>query len=218
LSRAGGEADGEAVGEADFSAFVVARGPALLRLAVLLTADAETAQDLVQDALVRVLPRWSRIAAHGNPEAYVRTAVRSAWIDSWRRRRREVVADAPEEAMLSIADDPDTADGPGGAAVRLSVEAALARLTERQRAVLVLRFYEDLTEAETARVMRCSVNTVKSQTRRALGRLRVLAPDLVLLVDGEPRALADPATTTTTTTTTPTTTTTTTTTTTEVTR
>jgi RNA polymerase sigma-70 factor (sigma-E family) len=172
--------------EADFSAFVAARGPALLRLAVLLTADADAAQDLVQDALVRVLPRWPKVAAHGNPEAYVRTAVRSAWIDSWRRRRREVVADAPEEALATVADD---VDGPGRAAVRLSVEAALARLTERQRAVLVLRFYEDLTEAETAHLMRCSVNTVKSQTRRALGRLRVLAPDLVLLVDGEPRAM-----------------------------
>jgi len=183
------EADGEVAGETDFSAFVVARGPALLRLAVLLTADAETAQDLVQDALVRVLPRWSRVAAHGNPEAYVRAALRSAWIDSWRRRRREVVAEAPEDAMFTVAADAAEADGLGGAAVRLSLEAALARLTERQRAVLVLRFYEDLTEAETARLMRCSVSTVKSQTRRALGRLRALAPDLVLLVDGEPRAM-----------------------------
>ena len=183
-------AGGEAADETDFSAFVVARGPALLRLAVLLTADADTAQDLVQDALVRVLPRWSRVAAHGNPEAYVRAALRSAWIDSWRRRRREVVvADAPADAMLAVAADGAEADGLGGAAVRLSVEAALARLTERQRAVLVLRFYEDLTEAETARLMRCSVSTVKSQTRRALGRLRALAPDLVLLVDGEPRAM-----------------------------
>jgi len=182
-------AGGEAADETDFSAFVVARGPALLRLAVLLTADADTAQDLVQDALVRVLPRWSRVAAHGNPEAYVRAALRSAWIDSWRRRRREVVADAPADAMLAVAADAAEADGLGGAAVRLSVEAALARLTERQRAVLVLRFYEDLTEAETARLMRCSVSTVKSQTRRALGRLRALAPDLVLLVDGEPRAM-----------------------------
>jgi RNA polymerase sigma-70 factor (sigma-E family) len=190
LPRADGQADGEAAGETDFSAFVVARGPALLRLAVLLTADPETAQDLVQDALVRVLPRWPRVAAHGNPEAYVRAALRSAWIDSWRRRRREVVADPPDDAMFLVA---DRTDGPDGAAVRLSVEAALARLTERQRAVLVLRFYEDLTEAETARVMRCSVSTVKSQTRRALGRVKVLAPDLVLLVDGEAAAMAAPA-------------------------
>jgi RNA polymerase sigma-70 factor (sigma-E family) len=171
-------------GEGDFAAFVAARGPALLRLAVLLTADAETAQDLVQEALVRVLPRWPRVAATGNPEAYVRTTVRNAWIDSWRRRRPEVVAEPPDHLVTG-----DDADGPEGAAVGLSVEAALARLTARQRAVLVLRFYEDLTEVETARVLRCSVSTVKSQTRHALGRLRVLAPDLVLLVDGEPEAL-----------------------------
>jgi RNA polymerase sigma-70 factor (sigma-E family) len=179
LPRADGQADGEAAGETDFSAFVVARGPALLRLAVLLTADPETAQDLVQDALVRVLPRWPRVAAHGNPEAYVRAALRSAWIDSWRRRRREVVADPPDDAMFLVA---DRTDGPDGAAVRLSVEAALARLTERQRAVLVLRFYEDLTEAETARVLDVRVSTVKSTHRQALSRLRALAPDLGELI------------------------------------
>lgn len=162
--------------EADLEAFVAARGPALLRLAVLLTADPETAQDLVQEALVRVLPRWPQIAA-GSPEAYLRTTIRRAWIDSWRRRRRlEFVAEPPDD-VLPTDDD--------GHAVRLSVEAALARLTVRQRTVLVLRFYEDLTEVETARLMGCSQNTVKTQTRRALGRLRVLAPDLVLLRDGD---------------------------------
>jgi RNA polymerase sigma-70 factor (sigma-E family) len=171
--------------DADFAAFVAARGPALLRLAVLLTADAEAAQDLVQDALVKVLPRWSRIAAGGNPEAYLRAVIRTAWIDTWRRRRRLRLVDV---------EPPDQPVGPGGddvagAAVRLTVEAALARLTARQRAVLVLRFYEDLTEVETARVLRCSVSTVKSQTRYALGRLRTLAPDLVLLVEDEPRAV-----------------------------
>jgi RNA polymerase sigma factor (sigma-70 family) len=120
-------------GEGDFAAFVAARGPALLRLAVLLTADAHAAQDLVQEALVRVLPRWPQLSARGNPEPYVRTTIRNAWIDSWRRRRPEVVADPDDDLP-----DGDDADGPGGAAVRLSVEAALARLTVRQRAVLVL--------------------------------------------------------------------------------
>jgi RNA polymerase sigma-70 factor (sigma-E family) len=160
-------------GDTGVAAFVAARGPALLRLAVLLTADADTAQDVVQDALARVIPRWSRIVAGGDPEPYVRAAVRSAWIDSWRRHRLEVVADPPDRAA------PD--HGVDGA-VRLSVETALARLTPRQRTVLILRFYEDLTEAETARAMSCSLSTVKSQTRHALGRLKVLAPDLALLV------------------------------------
>ena len=164
--------------EADLEAFVAARGPALLRLAVLLTADAETAQDLVQEALVRVLPRWPQVVAGGRAEAYLRTTIRRAWIDSWRRRRRlEFVADPPDAVPAPADDD--------GHAVRLSVEAALARLTVRQRTVLVLRFYEDLTEVETARLMGCSQNTVKTQTRRALERLRVLAPDLVLLREGD---------------------------------
>jgi RNA polymerase sigma-70 factor (sigma-E family) len=167
--------------EADLEAFVAARGPALLRLAVLLTADAETAQDLVQEALVRVLPRWPQVAAGGSPEAYLRTTIRRAWIDSWRRRRRlEFVADPPDDVLAATDEE--------GHAVRLSVEAALARLTVRQRTVLVLRFYEDLTEVETARLMGCSQNTVKTQTRRALERLRVLAPDLVLLRASDPPA------------------------------
>jgi RNA polymerase sigma-70 factor (sigma-E family) len=171
--------------EADLEAFVAARGPALLRLAVLLTADAETAQDLVQEALVRVLPRWPQVAAGGRPEAYLRTTIRRAWIDSWRRRRRlELMADPPDDAA-PVDDD--------GHAVRLTVEAALARLTVRQRTVLVLRFYEDLTEVETARLMGCSQNTVKTQTRRALERLRVLAPDLVLLRADGGDAAGDPA-------------------------
>jgi RNA polymerase sigma-70 factor (sigma-E family) len=173
--------------EADFSAFVAARGPALLRLAVLLTADAEQAQDLVQDALVKVLPRWPKVVAGGNPEAYVRAAIRTSWIDTWRRRSRLTLVDV-EPPDRPAAPDRDDADG---VEVRLSVETALARLTARQRAVLVLRFYEDLTEVETARQLRCSVNTVKSQTRHALDRLRTLAPDLVLLLGDEPRALRE---------------------------
>lgn len=168
----------QVAGEADFSAFVAARGPALLRLAVLLTADPDAAQDVVQEALIRMLPRWSTVVAAGEPEPYVRSVIRSIWIDSWRRRRFELVPDPP--------DGPDAAPGPDGVALRLTVEAALARLTVRQRAVLVLRFYEDLTEVETARAMHCSVSTVKSQTRHALERLRVLAPDLVLLHAGNP--------------------------------
>lgn len=160
-------------GDTGVAAFVAARGPGLLRLAVLLTADADAAQDVVQDALAKVIPRWSRIVASGDPEPYVRAAVRSAWIDSWRRRRLEVVAEPPDSA---------SPDHGSPSAVRLSVDAALARLTPRQRTVLVLRFYEDLTEAQTARAMHCSVSTVKSQSRHALARLKVLAPDLALLV------------------------------------
>jgi RNA polymerase sigma-70 factor (sigma-E family) len=155
----------------DLEEFVAVRGPALLRLAWLLTTDAGAAEDLVQEALARVIPRWESIRAGGH-EAYVRQAIRSVWIDRWRRQRlRWDPLDSVEE---TAADDQRLE----GTAERLALGAALARLTPRQRAVLVLRFYEDQTERETARALGCSVNTVKSQTRHALERLRRLSPDL----------------------------------------
>ena len=158
----------------DPATFVALRGDALLRLGWLLTGDRDGAADLVQEALARALPRWERIAP-GAHETYLRTAIRSIWIDSWRRRRGWRLDVVPE-----VPDVVDTGGDLDGAAARLDVAAALARLTDRQRAVLVLRFYEDLTEVETARALGCSVNTVKSQTRHALDRLRTLAPELVL--------------------------------------
>lgn len=158
----------------DPATFVAARGQALLRLGWLLTGEREAAADLVQDALARTLPRWSRIAP-GAHEAYLRTSMRSIWIDSWRRRHGRSLDLVPELPDAPV-DDP----GVDGAAVRLDVADALARLTPRQRTVLVLRFHEDLTEGQTAALMGCTVNTVKSQARHALERLRVLAPQLVL--------------------------------------
>jgi RNA polymerase sigma-70 factor (sigma-E family) len=162
-------------GEQDLAAFVAARGPALLRLAWLLTADGTAAEDLVQDALARVIPRWGSIAP-GAHEAYLRTVIRSVWIDTWRHRqvRAGLFALPGSEPAESAVDD----SGVEGTPDRLTVGSALARLTPRQRAVLVLRFYEDQTERETARALACSVNTVKSQTRHALERLRILAPEL----------------------------------------
>lgn len=163
-----------------FETFVDERGPALLRLAWLLCADADAAEDLVQEALVKVLPRWRRIVAGGAPEPYVRSVIRTTFVDGWRRRRlREVLVD-DDTALLVPGTTPDPAVH---VAVRLAVQSALLRLTPRQRAVLVLRFYEDLTEAATARELGCSVSTVKSQTRHAIGRLRVLAPELADLFD-----------------------------------
>jgi RNA polymerase sigma-70 factor (sigma-E family) len=155
-----------------FTAFVEARGPSLLRFAWLLTADADSAQDLVQEALVRVVPGWGRIAPEAR-EAYVRTTIRRVWVDGWRRRRGFHV--------LSVAEPPEPEEpgsGPDAADDRLTVQQALARLAPRQRAVLVLRFYEDLTERQTAEALGITIGTVKSQTRHALDRLRVLAPDL----------------------------------------
>ena len=154
-----------------FSAFVSTRGPALLRLGWLLTGDPDTAEDLAQEALVRFVRHWDRVSAGGNPEAYVRTSMRSIWIDSWRRRHGwsiDPMGDLPDNAVSDQALE--------AVAARQAVAEALARLAPRQRAVLVLRFYEDLTEAATARALGCSVSTVKSQTREALARLRTLAP------------------------------------------
>jgi RNA polymerase sigma-70 factor (sigma-E family) len=164
--------------EQDLAAFVAARGPALLRLAWLLTADGPAAEDLVQDALARAIPRWTSIAT-GAHEAYLRRTIRSVWIDTWRRGRvrggLDVVpaVEAGDRRESAVNDS-----GLEGTPDRLTVGSALARLTPRQRAVLVLRFYEDQTERETARALGCSVNTVKSQTRHALERLRLLAPEL----------------------------------------
>jgi RNA polymerase sigma-70 factor (sigma-E family) len=178
-------------GDQDLGAFVAARGPALLRLAWLLTADAQAAEDLVQEALARTIPRWTSIGP-GAHEAYLRRAIRSVWIDTWRRRQVRGGLDVVPAVESGDRHEPAANDsGVEGMPDRLAVGSALARLTPRQRAVLVLRFYEDQTERETARALGCSVNTVKSQTRHALERLRVLAPELAAAfgrADPEPSA------------------------------
>ncbi|MFI7586293.1 SigE family RNA polymerase sigma factor [Spongisporangium articulatum] len=156
---------------------VATRGPALLRLAWLLTADGPAAEDLVQEAFARALPRWSSIGA-GRHEAYLRTTIRSVWIDSLRRRAARVVLDVVPEPPETPQPDGDLERAPA----RLAVQQALKLLSVRQRTVLVLRYYEDLTEAETARLMRISVGTVKSQAHHALARLRALAPELAELL------------------------------------
>jgi RNA polymerase sigma-70 factor (sigma-E family) len=159
------------MGEYDgFREFAAARGAALSRSAYLLTGDHQLAEDLLQAALTRCVAHWDRIAG-GNPEAYVRRAMineRTSW---WRKRR--YTAEVPIEGDRAEADRCDDA------LRRVTVLAALSRLPARQRAVIVLRFYEDRTEADTARLLGCSVGTVKSQTSAALARLRTFAPDLL---------------------------------------
>lgn len=160
----------------DFDAFVRARSAALARTAYLLTGDLHHAEDLLQETLARVADRWPSLARKGDPEPYVRKVMYHRSVDIWRRRRvrpvelSDAVADHPE--LRAPGDDAETV------VRRIVLRNALARLTPRQRCVLVLRFYEDLTEVQTAEIMGCSVSTVKSQTRHALGRLRELAPEL----------------------------------------
>ena len=144
-----------------FDAFARGRMRELLRFAHLLTGDPHRAADLVQDALERTLISWHRVERKDDPEAYVRRAIVNRHISVWRRTRRErLVAETPEGSY----DEPRGRDD--------DLWAALATLPPRQRAVLVLRFYEDLTEADTAAALGCTVGTVKSQTRKALARLR----------------------------------------------
>jgi RNA polymerase sigma-70 factor (sigma-E family) len=160
----------------DFEAFVRARSLALARTAYLLAGDRHVAEDLLQEALARVSVRWRALVRAGDPEPYVRRVLYSVAVDGWRRhtrRQRVEQAAAGREAGPRGADD-----GAETVTRRLVLRDALSRLTPRQRAVLVLRFYEDLSESQAAEVLGCSVNTVKSQTRHALGRLRELAPEL----------------------------------------
>jgi RNA polymerase sigma-70 factor (sigma-E family) len=161
--------------EASFNAYVGARLAQWSRVAYLLTGDRHLAEDLVQITLERAARRWERLVAGGDPDAYVRRIMHSQHVSLWRRRWRgvELRADVPDRPAG------DTAAATERAVV---VRQALARLATRQRAVLVLRFFEDLTEVEAAAVLGCSVSTVKSQTRDALARLQVLAPELADLV------------------------------------
>ncbi len=142
----------------------------LLRSAYLLSGDLHRAQDLVQEALVKVALRWGRLSG-GNPTAYARTIIVRDNVSWWRRRREFAVAEPSDIAVIST--DHETA---------MVVRRALGRLTPRQRAVLVLRHFDDLTERETADVLGVSVGTVKSQNSVALARLRDGAPELLDLI------------------------------------
>lgn len=156
--------------------FVAARGAALSRAAYLLTGDHQAAEDLVQETYVVLVRRWQK-SGMVDPEAYVRRILYSRFVDGWRRRRL---------VELPWAAPPDTTGRDEASTVtdRLTLRAALARLTPRQRAVLVLRFYEDLTEVQVAEALGISPNTVKSQTRVALQRLRELVPDEAASLEG----------------------------------
>lgn len=158
-----------------FEDFVLARSRALIRTAYLLTGDAHLAEDLVQTALFKAARAWHRI--EGDPEPYVRRILYHQNISWWRRRK---VAEA-----LTPAHDDTTGGSPGlDADLRLSLEAALAQLTRRQRSVLVLRYFEDLTEVQTGQALGIGAGTVKSTAREALARLRALAPHLEELLEG----------------------------------
>jgi RNA polymerase sigma-70 factor (sigma-E family) len=158
----------------DFAEFVQADATRLLRVAYLLTGNREAAEDLLQETLERVYVAWPRV---DNPFAYTRRALARRSANRWRDRARR------PEAPLDLATEMHVAreDGAEQRAQRDELVRALAKLGARQRAAVVLRYLEDLSEAETAAALGCSVGNVKSQTSRALARLRVVidapAPD-----------------------------------------
>ncbi|MFI8323630.1 SigE family RNA polymerase sigma factor [Streptomyces sp. NPDC085529] len=151
-----------------FSSFVRARGPLLLRTARSLTANPSDAEDLLQTALTKTFVAWERIEDHRALDGYVRRALVNTRTSQWRKRKVEEFAcdELPEPAGLP---EPDPAERQ---ALHDAMWRAVMKLPERQRQMVVLRYYEDLSEAQTAELLGVSVGTVKSAVSRALGRLR----------------------------------------------
>lgn len=164
----------------DFSSWAAEAERPLLRSTYLLTGDLHRSEDLVQEAMVKVALRWGRLR-DGQPTAYARRVIARDHVSLWRRRGREVpVAEPATDAAVSS--DPETV---------LVVRRALDRLTAAQRAIVVLRHFDDLTERETADALGVSIGTVKSQNAVALARLRTGAPELLDLV--QPTGLGEAA-------------------------
>lgn len=159
--------------ETSFVEYVSARQSALLRSAVLITGDSHTAQDLLQEALIKLAARWERVG-QGSPDAFVRRVMYRDNISRWRRHRREVLIGEVHDGARPL-DVTDPAD-PGTVVTGLDVRRALKQLTDKQRLVLVLRYYDDLSEAQIAQTLGVSNGTVKSQAHAALRRLRELLP------------------------------------------
>jgi RNA polymerase sigma-70 factor (sigma-E family) len=151
-----------------FDEFVVVRRRSLLRTARMLTGDQHLAEDLVQAALERVWPRWERVVQRGDPYSYVRTVMLNLYTAWWRRawRAEQPTGNLPD--VLEAEDDYATTD------LQDAFGRLLSALSPKQRAILVLRYHDDLTEVAVAGIMGCSVGTVKSQTAKALGKLRYL--------------------------------------------
>ena len=166
--------------EEEFRDFVAARGRALLRTAYLLTGDRQLAEDLVQGALEKVYPRWGSIRAAEAAEAYVRRTMYRDQVSSWRRRR------VPEVLSVVLPEPRRARDDHGdGVVQRVVLRQALMSLGPRQRAVVVLRYFEDLTEQQVAEALGISVGTVKSQSHKALTRLRSTCGELAPVREAE---------------------------------
>lgn len=159
-------------GRESFEGWARARQQTLVRWAFVVTGDFQRAEDLVQEAFVRAATRWDTLR-DGNPDAWVRTVVFRDNVSWWRRHRREHVTDRSYPTTAPAVD----------AEAHIVLQAALARLTRAQRAVLVLRYVADLSVAETATTLGVTQGTVKKQASVALARLRETAPELHHLLE-----------------------------------
>lgn len=169
--------DGAWPADAEFVEYVRARQHRLLRAAYLVCGDLHLAEDLLQGALVKLAGQWDRVRDE-QPDAYVRRILYRDAVSSWRKRRHEVVGLDPSWDAPAAAWEAESVER------RLDVLRALDALTPRQRATVVLRFFEDRSERDTAEILGCSVGTVKSQTHDALARLRAALPRVDLETGG----------------------------------
>jgi len=149
-----------------FTAFVHEHGAHLLRIATLLAGDRAAGEDLLQGVLERTYRRWGHVQRVASPQAYVHGAILNAARGGWRVRRRH------REHLVERAPDLPVAGGQHDATVRHVLLTALGELSRRQRAVIVLRYFADQSEADVARLLGCSVGTVKAHASRGLQRLR----------------------------------------------
>ncbi|MFF3331156.1 SigE family RNA polymerase sigma factor [Streptomyces sp. NPDC002888] len=159
----------------EFQAFVIGRWPRLMRTAFLLTGEQHAAEDLVQSTLEQVYVAWRRVGSADDPEAYVRRVMINAHARKHRRRLKEFLA--PKDDSGISYEVPDTGDRISQADDRNTLLGALAQLPPRQRQAVVLRYWEDLTETQTAEAMGCSVGAVKSNAAKGIAKLRAI-PEL----------------------------------------
>ncbi|MEU3837913.1 SigE family RNA polymerase sigma factor [Streptomyces microflavus] len=161
-------------GDREFHDFVVGRWPRLMRTAFLLTGEQHAAEDLVQSTLEQVYVAWHRVAVADAPEAYVRRVMINTHARRYRRKLREFLMPRSGDAGLAR-EVADTGDRIAQADDRHTLLTALAELPVRQREAVVLRYWEDLTETQTAEAMGCSVGTVKSNTAKGIAKLRAVS-------------------------------------------
>ncbi|NHI09701.1 ECF subfamily RNA polymerase sigma-24 subunit [Streptomyces sp. KO7888] len=164
--------DAKQTQDEEFRDFVTGRWPGLMRTAFLLTGDRYAAEDLVQSTLERAYTAWRRVSAADDPDAYVRRVMINAHARRHRRRLKEFLA--PKDDSGLVREPADAADPMARADDRGALLEALAQLPARQREAVVLRYWEDLTETQTARAMGCSVGTVKSNTAKGIAKLRAV--------------------------------------------